>query len=198
MPGEVTHELGLQDPRLALRFCDDARALGPKLGPILIQLPPTHGPAKRGVTAAFLRALPRDLRFAIEFRDREWLVPDTLTMLGEVGVTLALSVGPWLDEESARDATRTMVEETAPGFVYLRWLGAAASGRGASDVVDQRSHEIERWGQLIKGLEVREVFAFFNNEYQGHSPSSARHLQSCLGQSPVAPADLSPQQDLFR
>lgn len=198
MPGEVTHELGLQDPRLALRFCEDARALGPKLGPILIQLPPTHGPAKLDVTAEFLRALPGDLRFAIEFRDREWLVPETLAMLGDVGVTLALSVGPWLDEESAREATVRMVEKSAPGFVYLRWLGAAAAGRGASNVVEQRSHEIERWGKLIEGLEVREVYAFFNNEYQGHSPASARHLQARLGQPTVAPADLSPQQDLFR
>lgn len=198
MPGQVTHELGLQDSRLALRFCDDARALGPKLGPILIQLPAHHGPATFEVTAAFLHGLPPDLRFAIEFRDRAWLVPSTRAMLAEVGVTLALSVGPWLGEASARRALRTLLDEGGIRFAYLRWLGAPAPGRTEGEVVEERTKEIEAWGAMIGRLEVDEVFAFFNNQYQGHSPGSARHLQSCVGQVPVPPTKLSPQQDLFQ
>ncbi len=197
LPGETTHELSLQDARLALRFCDDARELGRKLGPILIQLPASHGPAAFDVTAAFLRVLPTDLGFAIEFRDRAWLVPETRAMLRELGVALALSVGPWLDEAAARAALVELVEEGGSGLVYLRWLGAPARGRSPAEVVEERNHEIRRWGKLIRGLEAGEVFAFFNNEYQGHSPASARRLQRHLGQEPVEPAELSPQQDLF-
>jgi len=198
LPGEVTHELNLQDPRLALRFCDDARALGPKLGPILIQLPPAHGPAAFDVTAAFLRALPADLRFAIEFRDRAWLVPETRAMLRELGVALALSVGSWLDEAGARTALGELVDEGGTGLVYLRWLGAPAVGRSPEQVVEDRNGEIRSWGELIRRLEAGEVYAFFNNDYQGHSPASARLLQRYLGQDPVDPSDLSPQQDLFQ
>lgn len=41
------------------------------------------------------------------------------------------------------------------------------------------------------------MYAFYNNEYQGHSPASARRLQSLWGHTPVAPAELSPQKELF-
>lgn len=198
MPGEVTHELSLSDPRLALRFCADARSLGAKLGPILIQLPPAHGPARFDATAKFLRALPPDLRFAIEFRDAAWLVPETRAMLREAGVALALSVGPWLREEDARAELERIVAEGSAGLVYLRWLGAPTRGRDAAAVAAERRDEIRKWGALIGGMTTGDVFAFYNNDYQGHSPASARWLQSDLGQAPVPPAELSPQQDLFR
>jgi uncharacterized protein YecE (DUF72 family) len=46
-----------------------ARAeLEEKLGPLLIQLPPDMG-AERPAVEAFVRGLPRELEFAIEFRD---------------------------------------------------------------------------------------------------------------------------------
>lgn len=194
MPGEVTHELRLRDPRLALRFCREARALGPKLGPILVQLPPAHGPAAFDATAAFLRALPDDLRFAIEFRDRAWLTPETVAMLDELGVALTLSVGPWLDEDTAR-----ALAGRVPGrMLYLRWLGAPRHERDhARDVIARRDREIQAWARRIDELDVDEVYAFFNNDYQGHSPASARRLQRRLGQEPVRPSDLTPQTELF-
>ena len=40
LPREVTHDARLHDLRPALRFCDAARVLGSRLGPMLIQLPP--------------------------------------------------------------------------------------------------------------------------------------------------------------
>ena len=194
MPGEVTHELGLRDPRLALRFCADARGLGPKLGTILIQLPPRYGPARFDTMAAFVRALPSDTDFAIEFRDRGWLVPDTLEVLGEAGVGLALSVGPWLSEEAAR----ALAAEVPGRSLYLRWMGAPRHVRehGAA-VLAERDGELMAWAERLRGLELDQVFAFFNNDYQGHSPASARRLQALLGQEPVSPVDLSPQRELF-
>lgn len=192
MPGEVTHELGLRDPRLALRFCEAARVLGPKLGPVLIQLPPRHGPAAFDTTAAFLHALPDDLRFAVEFRDRAWLVPETVAMLPG-NVALALSVGPWLEDEAARSLARTV----AGRLLYLRWLGAGYRTPPTRDAAAARDTEVRAWGDLLPRLEVEEVYAYFNNDYQGHSPASARLLQRTLGQDTVSPSELSPQQELF-
>lgn len=191
MPGGVTHEGRLRDPRPALRFCDDARGLGTKLGAILIQLPPDFGPANFRATAEFLGALPGDLPFAIEFRDRRWLGPETMTLLAETGTALALSMGPWLDEAAARS-----VAADVPGTaLYLRWMGAPG-GAGPS-MVRARDREIEAWARRIRGLDVDRVFAFFSNDYQGHSPASARRLQRLLGQDPVPPERLSPQRELF-
>lgn len=197
MPGEVTHELGLLDARPALRFCEEARSLGPKLGAILIQLPPRHGPSAFEATAAFLRALPGDVRFAIEFRDRAWLVPETVDLLREVGIALTLSVGPWLDEETARGLAAELAGGLPRSLLYLRWLGAPARDRSMAELKAERDNEVGAWGKLIPGLGVEEVYAFFNNDYQGHSPASARRLQGVLGQTPVSPGELSPQKELF-
>ncbi|MFP4623761.1 MAG: DUF72 domain-containing protein [Gemmatimonadota bacterium] len=192
MPGEVTHELRLRDPRPALRFCEAARALGPKLGPILIQLPPDHGMSAFETTAAFVAALPSDLLFAVEFRDRAWLVAETRAMLREAGVSLALSIGPWLEEAAAR----SLAAEATDPLLYLRWLGSPRSGVPAA-VRAERDRELVLWARLIPTLPVRDVYAFFNNDYQGHSPATARTLQSLLGQTPVPPRALSPQRELF-
>lgn len=193
MPGEVTHELRLEDPRLALRFCDDARLLGPRLGPILIQLPPGFGPGAFPTVAAFLQVLPVDLPFAIEFREREWLVPQTMALLEDTNTALAVSTGPWLSEPEAREAA-TM----APGpLVYLRWMGTPRRQPDLGAMAADRDEELERWAATIRALDADQVVAYFNNDYQGHSPASARKLQRALGQEPIAPEELTPQRELF-
>jgi uncharacterized protein YecE (DUF72 family) len=63
--------------------------------------------------------------------------------------------------------------------------------------VAERDAEMSEWAELIRSAEVEEVYAFFNNDYQGHAPASARRLQGLLGQEPVRPTELSPQTDLF-
>ena len=54
---------------------------------MLIQCGPNFTPSERDVLAAFLRLLPTDLQFAIEFRQRvwitrEWLLSQVRTMHG--------------------------------------------------------------------------------------------------------------------
>lgn len=193
MPGEVTHELRLRDERLAHRFCDEARALGEKLGPILIQLPPDFSPRERPAVESFLRTLPDDLTFAIEFRDRRWFTARTRAALESTGVTLALSMGPWLAEPEARSlATRV------PGpVVYLRWMGTPRHQVPATEIVQERDREMRAWSALVGDLGARTVFAYFNNDYQGHSPASARRFQRLLGHEVVAPGALTPQTELF-
>ena len=193
MPGEVTHEGRLQDPRPALRFCDEARSLGEKLGAILVQLPPDFGPAQRDVTARFLHSIPPDLPVAIEFRDRGWLGEETFELLAETQTALALSMGPWLDESTARSLAGAV-----PGsLLYLRWMGSPRHRRDLAALVTERDREVEAWARRIQELDVERVFAFFNNDYQGHSPASARRLQELLGHEPVPPRALSPQRELF-
>ena len=68
LPQEITHERRLRNiDDVAAEFFDRARELGPKLGPILIQLGPDFGPTELPAVAQFLPKLPRDIRFAIEF-----------------------------------------------------------------------------------------------------------------------------------
>ena len=71
LPKTVTHERGLIAAQgVTERFLDRLRPLGPRLGPIMIQLPPSFGPPRFGALEAFVRTLPKDLRFAVEVRHR--------------------------------------------------------------------------------------------------------------------------------
>lgn len=76
-------------------------------------------------------------------------------------------------------------------------MGSPRHRRDLAALLEERDSEIEVWASGIRSLDVDRVFAFFNNDYQGHSPASARRLQSLLGQRPVPPDDLPPQRELF-
>lgn len=69
LPKTVTHDRGLVAVQGATqRFVDRLRPLGPRLGPIMIQLPPSFGPPRLSALASFVRTLPKDLRFSLEVR----------------------------------------------------------------------------------------------------------------------------------
>ncbi|MCR9162099.1 MAG: DUF72 domain-containing protein [Nannocystaceae bacterium] len=69
LPKTVTHERGLIAAAGATaRFVDRLRPLGPRLGPLMIQLPPSFGPPRLSALESFVRTLPSGVRFAVEVR----------------------------------------------------------------------------------------------------------------------------------
>jgi len=83
-PKDVTHE-GAIDRRVGpmLEFVEVMRAFGPKLAAILVQLPPSCGIDQFEALKRFASAMPRDVRFAIEFRNASWGKRRTLDLLRE-------------------------------------------------------------------------------------------------------------------
>src|SRR5206468_2606074 len=68
----LTHLKRLRDPEEPVDlFWERATNLGPRLGPVLFQLPPRF-PADRGRLGGLLHVLPRAMRAAFEFRDPSW------------------------------------------------------------------------------------------------------------------------------
>jgi uncharacterized protein YecE (DUF72 family) len=196
MPRSITHEQGLEDAGDLLdAFTGRARLLGAKLGPILIQLGPEFGPARRPALERFLPRLPPDLSFAVEFRQRGWLEPWLLRLLRDHGVALALADGRWIP----RGRMLELAESPTAAFAYVRWMGPDRKIEDYSQVVVDRSHEIAEWAAALAGLAARvsAVHGYFNNHFQGHSPESARTMQRLLGQAPVEPAALRDQAELF-
>ena len=73
LPKPVTHErrlTGVEDPMRA--FLSAVEPLGPRAHALWIQLPPSFAPGDLGVLAAFLRRLPREHRYCVEVRHREF------------------------------------------------------------------------------------------------------------------------------
>lgn len=196
LPQEITHERRLVDAEFTLaEFCDRVRELGPKLGPILVQMGPDFGPDEYGSLARFLPMLPGDIRFAVEFRQPGWIRSDVLTLLRDHRVALALSDGRWIPRSTVLD----LVHRPTTDFHYIRWMGPNRQIEDFSRVQIDRTAELDDWADALYPLLERSitVFGYFNNHFAGHSPASARELQVRLGQEPTPPELLADQTSLF-
>lgn len=177
----LTHMRKLKDPRdpVALLF-DRARLLGHHLGPVLYQLPPRWKPDHERFET-FLAALPRDVRQTVEFRDADWYNPATLAALERHRVALCLHDMP---------GSATPRHPIGP-FVYVRFHGA--SGRYAGRYSDEHLDDWAAWlaDRIREGLDV---YAYFNNDRDGHAVSNALTLRQliqerCHEPTPVHRAD---------
>jgi uncharacterized protein YecE (DUF72 family) len=165
-PQEVTHERNLVDTRSeAEGFVHTMQALEDRLGPLLLQLPPSFTVEGMGVLEDFLSALPQGPRYAVEVRHRSWLGSDLAAMLREHDAALTLIDYPRMPR----------MEEATAGFVYIRWLGNRQEfPSGHTHAKRDRTEDLAWWAERVDLFlsEGREVFAYANNHYQNHSPST--------------------------
>jgi uncharacterized protein YecE (DUF72 family) len=165
-PQEVTHERKLVDSEVeAEGFVRTMAELGDRLGPLLLQLPPSFAVGGMGVLEDFLKRLPDGFRYAVEVRHRSWLGSDLPEMLRERGAALALVDYPRMPR----------MEEATADFSYIRWLGDRREfPSGHTHPKKERKDDLLWWSDLVGRFleEGRVVFAYANNHYQNHSPST--------------------------
>jgi uncharacterized protein YecE (DUF72 family) len=88
LPKAITHERRLADvDDLLDRFLSEARGLGPKLGPLLVQLPPSLS-FQAGVADIFLGELRGRVQGSIvcEPRHASWFTPEVEALLNELRI----------------------------------------------------------------------------------------------------------------
>jgi uncharacterized protein YecE (DUF72 family) len=195
LPSEITHKNRLRDSREHLnQFVDRMSLLGDKLGCVLIQLPPDFSPSEQVALSAFLELLPANLRFAVEFRDKGWLSETTLAKLRARNVALALTDSRWI----RREVSFGMIEDYTADFAYVRWLGPRELTDFSRIQID-RTKELEQWASAFQLLKDRtqEIFGYFNNHFQGHSPASCNQFKRMIGLAAVEPESLVKQPSLF-
>jgi uncharacterized protein YecE (DUF72 family) len=169
-PQEITHErnlVGCGEP--AETFVRTMGLLGDRLGPLLLQLPPSFTVEGMGVLEDFLRELPQGLRYAVEVRHKSWLGSDLPEMLRESGAALTLIDYPRMPR----------MEEATADFVYIRWLGNRQEfPSGHTHAKRDRTGDLAWWSERVDLFlsQEREVFAYANNHYQNHSPSTLEQL----------------------
>lgn len=145
-------------------FWERASELGPRLGPVLFQLPPRFR-ADPERLAGFLDVLPGGMRAAFEFRDRSWeLEPSVLELLDRRGCAFVLA-----DRPGAR-----VPGIVTGGWAYLRFHQGTEWGP------DYPREKLRRWADRIAGLEAREVYAYFNNDTGGAAVRDAATLRDLL------------------
>jgi uncharacterized protein YecE (DUF72 family) len=196
LPQEITHENRLRHCESPVqRFFEVARELGPKLGPVLVQLGPDFVPAELPALAGFLPLLPRDLRVAVEFRHRGWITDGIVALLAEHHVALALADARFIP----RSVMLKLADRPTSDFTYLRWMGPDRDVVDYSRVQHDRSKELDAWRKAIPVIasRVKTVYGYVNNHFSGHAPENVRWLQRQLGQVAVDPAQLGDQLRLW-
>jgi len=186
VPQEITHEKVLEDCDATVKvFLRTMDALGEKLGPVLFQFPYFNRKAFATVDeflarlAPFLKKLPKGYRFALETRNKNWLVPKFADTLRERGITLALVDHPWLPRPAE---LFQRIDPLTGEFAYIRWLG---DRKGIEErtkswdktIVDRR-RELREWANVCWKISGRGVpiFAYANNHYAGHAPDTVREF----------------------
>ena len=156
-PQRITHFLRLRGVAEPLSyFCDAARALGDKLGPLLFQLPPNFKKAPDRL-AETLASLPAGLRAAFEFRHESWFDDEVYALLRARNVALCIAD----TEEGATPAIATA------DFGYLRLRA-----------VEYTDDALRRWIETIDtvGAGWRDAYVFFKHEDTGSGPALARRF----------------------
>jgi uncharacterized protein YecE (DUF72 family) len=136
-----------------------------RLGPVLWQLPENfHRDDER--LQGWLRALPPG-RHTIEFRHESWFVPEVYAALRRRGVALTIGDHPSRPFQSC--------EATADWrFVRFHY---GSRGRGGNYSATELSEWARRIGQWRR---THEVYAYFNNDWNGYAPANARELRRRL------------------
>lgn len=189
-PRAITHEGTLDDAVGPMReFLDTLREFGPKLGPVLLQFAPAFSYDSAGSLDAFLTALPRDVRLAVELRNRSWGKPETLKLLRSHGACLV----------SAEYLTRPGRLFATADFLYVRWIGQHGRYDTHEREVDDRAESLKWWADALSPGKpnVTDTFGFMNNDYAGHAPATANTFKRLMGIEARAPETEAEERGLF-
>ncbi len=186
---------GVEAP-LANFFASGVLALGPKLGPVLWQLPEIQE-YDAALLDSFYRLLPRTtaeaaalaaqhdhrlsgdrvwtavsedrpLRHVLEFRNRSFCSEESLALMREhdIGCVIADTAGRW-----------PQAEAVTSDVVYVRLHGDTElySSGYAPGALDPWAERCRDWA------ESGDVFVYFDNDAKGHAPHDAMALMDRLG-----------------
>ena len=140
-------------------------ARSPKLGPVLWQLPPNFKRNDERL-AATLAVLPPG-RHCFEFREPSWYADDVYELLHAHGAALVIPDGP-------RYPFRTL--ELTADWTFIRFHHGS---RGRNGNYSER--ELEEWARRIEEWRRKaDVYAYFNNDWEGYAVANARRLRTRL------------------
>ena len=136
-----------------------------RLGPVLWQLPENfHRDDHR--LLGWLESLPPGMH-TIEFRHESWFVPPVLSALRDHGVALTIGDHPKRPFQS---------HEATASWRFVRFHYGARGRNG-----NYSATELETWAERIAAWRrTHEVYAYFNNDWQGFAPANATVLKKRL------------------
>jgi uncharacterized protein YecE (DUF72 family) len=157
----LTHIKRLREPAEPVaRLMSVATGLGDKLGPILLQLPPTQR-ADTDLLDACLAEFPAGVRVAVEPRHDSWWTDEVRRTLEKRAAALA-----WADRGSR--PVNPLWRTTDWGYLRLH------EGAGTPWPSYSRT-ALKTWAERLAAYD--EAYAYFNNDQRGAAPRDAAVLR---------------------
>jgi uncharacterized protein YecE (DUF72 family) len=171
----LTHIKRLRDPQAAVQlFLDRATRLQAKLGPLLVQLPPTFQ-ADPPRLADALDCFPSGVRVAFEPRHITWFTEQTRAVLEQRNVPLCLA--------DSRQKPAGPLWRTAD-WAYLRCHEGLARPRPC---YEQRA--LEEWAERLAEQwgDACDLYVYFNNDPRGCAVRDARRFAEAARAAGLTP-----------
>jgi uncharacterized protein YecE (DUF72 family) len=161
-PQRITHQKKLAGAGADVGYLfEAARTLGPKMGPILFQLPPY---LKKDAARLydFVAELPEQGKVAFEFRHASWFDDDIYTILRQRDIALCAA-----DTDEVTDVEALLVPTASWGYMRLRRTEYAAG-------------ELDAWATRVQRQAWSEAYVFFKHEDEGKGPRFAVDFRAQL------------------
>jgi len=157
----ITHDRRLKDVADRVEYLLRTTAtLGPKLGPFLVQLPPSM---KKDVPRLrdFLALLPAGTRAALEFRHTSWFEDDVYEALRERGAA-------WCIADTGEEGDPPFVSTADWGYLRLRRVAYEPG-------------DLESWADRVRQQGWNDAFVFFKHEDEATGPKLAGQFMELCG-----------------
>lgn len=176
VPDRILRQTGKELDAAIEKLMDNVEPLAraKKLGTLVAQFGPTYKRAKKAdELAAFVRALPKSPRWAIELRDPSWWHDDTYDTLRRAKVTLV-----W----SAWDGKQRTPAVATTDRLYLRIFGDRKLKPPYAKKRRDRRAELEHWADAIRGAgpKVKRADVMVSKFLEGYAPASAATMNELL------------------
>ncbi len=186
-PKAITHDGNLDNRHAQMHeFLHVMRAFGSKLAVVLIQLPPSCGIDQYGPLERFLESLPKDLRFAVEFRNATWGQQRTLDLLRQHQCALVI----------AEYLTRPAQIHMTTDFLYIRWIGEHERFKELNSEQLDLTSNLQWWKDELQRTAsvqpIEHIWGFFNNDYSGYAIATCQRFMRMMGLA--VPQTIQPQE----
>ena len=129
------------------------------MGPLLLQFPyftRDTFPSRQtfdNLLKPFLQCLPKEFKFALEIRNKNWLSWDFLEMLRDQQVAFALVAQAWMP---GIDTLAKALDLVTSDFAYVRFIGDRKAIEGKTKrwdrLVEDKSDEMKVWISELKKI----------------------------------------------
>jgi uncharacterized protein YecE (DUF72 family) len=162
----VTHIKKLNDPKESTqKFYDHAAYLEEKIGAILWQLPPQLHSNEDKLTN-YCKILDKNFKNIIEFRHLSWFKEKYYEILSKFNTGLCIVSAYSIPERFITTC------ETA----YIRFHGLESNWYK----YNYSDKELNRYAKKIKLLDAKEIYVYFNNDFEAQAVKNALKLKKLL------------------